>query len=76
MFSLCVKNVVLRFGDFRWDFEMPSIMEGSILIMAKAGSGVAMFSMGKLSNFRPSYGRRDLILNVIYRKNRIGYLFD
>lgn len=31
---------------FRWDFEMPSILEGSILIMAKAGSGVAMFSMG------------------------------
>ncbi|XP_042047739.1 auxin efflux carrier component 5-like isoform X2 [Salvia splendens] len=30
----------------RWDFEMPSIMEGSILIMGKAGSGVAMFSMG------------------------------
>lgn len=33
---------------------MPSIMEGSILIMAKAGSGVAMFSMGKWSSFRAS----------------------
>ncbi|CAN4080662.1 unnamed protein product [Withania somnifera] len=30
----------------RWHFEMPSIIEGSILIMSKAGSGVAMFSMG------------------------------
>ncbi|XP_060217484.1 auxin efflux carrier component 5-like [Lycium barbarum] len=30
----------------RWNFEMPSIIEGSILIMSKAGSGVAMFSMG------------------------------
>ncbi|KAK4379773.1 hypothetical protein RND71_001635 [Anisodus tanguticus] len=30
----------------RWKFEMPSIIEGSILIMSKAGSGVAMFSMG------------------------------
>lgn len=25
---------------------MPSIVEGSILIMARAGSGVAMFTMG------------------------------
>lgn len=30
----------------RWHFEMPSIIDGSILIMSKAGSGVAMFSMG------------------------------
>ncbi|XP_006345358.1 putative auxin efflux carrier component 8 [Solanum tuberosum] len=30
----------------RWHFRMPSIIEGSILIMSKAGSGVAMFSMG------------------------------
>ncbi|TMX00468.1 hypothetical protein EJD97_000781 [Solanum chilense] len=30
----------------RWHFEMPSIIEGSILIMSKAGSGVSMFSMG------------------------------
>lgn len=30
----------------RWNLEMPKIVEGSILIMAKAGSGVAMFSMG------------------------------
>ncbi|KAM3265472.1 auxin efflux carrier component 5-like [Capsicum annuum] len=31
----------------RWHCEMPSIIEGSILIMSKAGSGVAMFSMGQ-----------------------------
>ncbi|XP_072970292.1 auxin efflux carrier component 5-like [Typha angustifolia] len=30
----------------RWHFEMPSIMEGSVLIMSKAGTGMAMFSMG------------------------------
>ncbi|KAH7543445.1 hypothetical protein FEM48_Zijuj02G0185000 [Ziziphus jujuba var. spinosa] len=29
-----------------WHFQMPSIMEGSILIMSKAGTGTAMFSMG------------------------------
>ncbi|PIN07124.1 hypothetical protein CDL12_20314 [Handroanthus impetiginosus] len=30
----------------RWNLEIPSIVDGSIHIMAKAGSGVAMFSMG------------------------------
>ncbi|EXC29925.1 Putative auxin efflux carrier component 8 [Morus notabilis] len=30
----------------RWHLEMPSILEGSILIMSKAGTGTAMFSMG------------------------------
>ncbi|KAL8557844.1 hypothetical protein ACS0TY_005081 [Phlomoides rotata] len=30
----------------RWNFKMPSILEGSILIMAKAGSGVSMFTIG------------------------------
>ncbi|KAL3833843.1 hypothetical protein ACJIZ3_008579 [Penstemon smallii] len=30
----------------RWHFEMPSIVEGSILIMAQGGSGIAMFSIG------------------------------
>ncbi|KAF3452449.1 hypothetical protein FNV43_RR02882 [Rhamnella rubrinervis] len=29
----------------RWHFQMPSIMEGSILIMSNAGTGTAMFSM-------------------------------
>ena len=28
---------------------MPSILEGSILIMSKAGTGTAMFSMGKIN---------------------------
>ncbi|XP_073131272.1 auxin efflux carrier component 5-like [Henckelia pumila] len=30
----------------RWNLKMPGIVEGSILIMSKAGSGVAMFNMG------------------------------
>ncbi|XP_062084187.1 auxin efflux carrier component 5-like [Humulus lupulus] len=30
----------------RWHIEMPGIFEGSILIMSKAGTGTAMFSMG------------------------------
>ncbi|KAK1272049.1 putative auxin efflux carrier component 8 [Acorus gramineus] len=30
----------------RWHFEMPDIIEGSITIMSRAGTGMAMFSMG------------------------------
>ena len=30
---------------------MPDIMEGSILIMSKAGIGTAMFNMGKITSF-------------------------
>ncbi|KAA8533428.1 hypothetical protein F0562_031138 [Nyssa sinensis] len=32
--------------SLRWHFKMPSIMEESILIISKAGTGTAMFSMG------------------------------
>ncbi|OAY72070.1 putative auxin efflux carrier component 8, partial [Ananas comosus] len=30
----------------RWRIEMPSIIEGSVQIMSRAGAGMAMFSMG------------------------------
>ncbi|KAJ3688576.1 hypothetical protein LUZ61_017740 [Rhynchospora tenuis] len=30
----------------RWHIEMPTVVEGSILIISKAGAGTAMFSMG------------------------------
>ncbi|KAL4379177.1 hypothetical protein GQ457_02G027460 [Hibiscus cannabinus] len=42
----CVIGLVLAFVTNRWHFEMPSIIDGSILIMSKAGTGTAMFSMG------------------------------
>nr|GMD65351.1 auxin efflux carrier component 5-like [Ipomoea batatas] len=35
-----------EFRRTRWHLSMPSIVDDSILIMAKAGSGVAMFSTG------------------------------
>ncbi|XP_072970629.1 auxin efflux carrier component 5-like [Typha angustifolia] len=31
----------------RWHFEMPTIIEGSVSIMSKAGTAAAMFSMGQ-----------------------------
>ncbi|KAE8692573.1 putative auxin efflux carrier component 4 [Hibiscus syriacus] len=42
----CVIGLAWAFVSNRWHFEMPSIIDGSILIMSKAGTGTAMFSMG------------------------------
>ncbi|GER51209.1 auxin efflux carrier family protein [Striga asiatica] len=42
----CALGLVWSLLAKRWNFGMPDIVEGSVLIMAKAGSGVAMFSMG------------------------------
>lgn len=42
----CLVGVTWAFISNRWHFQMPSIMEDSILIMSKAGTGTAMFSMG------------------------------
>lgn len=33
--------------NFRFHFKMPNIVEGSVLVMSRAGTGTAMFSMGK-----------------------------
>ncbi|KHN40463.1 Putative auxin efflux carrier component 8 [Glycine soja] len=35
-----------RHNTRMWNLEMPSMLEGSIQIMSKAGTGTAMFSMG------------------------------
>ncbi|CAM8911507.1 hypothetical protein QQ045_032847 [Rhodiola kirilowii] len=42
----CIIGMSWAFIAARWHIEMPSIMEESILIMSKAGTGTAMFSMG------------------------------
>ncbi|KAL5834387.1 hypothetical protein ACOSQ4_013884 [Xanthoceras sorbifolium] len=42
----CIIGLVWAFVANRWHLEMPSIVEGSILIMSRAGTGTAMFSMG------------------------------
>ncbi|CAK9180623.1 unnamed protein product [Ilex paraguariensis] len=41
-----IVGITWAFLSNRWHFQMPSIMEGSILIMSRAGTGTAMFSMG------------------------------
>lgn len=42
----CVIGISWAFISNRWNLELPSMVEGSILIMSKAGTGTAMFSMG------------------------------
>ncbi|KAF5741553.1 putative auxin efflux carrier component 8 [Tripterygium wilfordii] len=42
----CIIGIVWAFIANRWHIETPSLMEGSVLIMSKAGTGTAMFSMG------------------------------
>ncbi|ONK56199.1 uncharacterized protein A4U43_C10F5150 [Asparagus officinalis] len=41
-----VLGVSWAFIANRWHFQMPVIMDNSVLIMAKSGTGMAMFSMG------------------------------
>ncbi|XP_072989773.1 auxin efflux carrier component 5-like isoform X2 [Typha latifolia] len=40
-----ILGITWAFIANRWRFEMPSIIEGSVLIMSRAGTGMAMFSM-------------------------------
>ncbi|XP_042506541.1 auxin efflux carrier component 5-like [Macadamia integrifolia] len=42
----CFIGMAWAFVASRWHLEMPAIIEGSILIMSRAGIGMAMFSMG------------------------------
>nr|GMD71889.1 auxin efflux carrier component 5-like [Ipomoea batatas]GME16143.1 auxin efflux carrier component 5-like [Ipomoea batatas] len=42
----CFLGLIWALIANRWHLSMPSIVDDSILIMAKAGSGVAMFSTG------------------------------
>lgn len=39
-------RIIIYLFICRWDFKMPGIVDKSILVLAKAGSGVAMFNMG------------------------------
>ncbi|XP_022852278.1 auxin efflux carrier component 5-like [Olea europaea var. sylvestris] len=42
----CSLGIIWALLANRWNLQMPSILEGSILIMSRAGGGVAMFTMG------------------------------
>ncbi|CAI9767416.1 unnamed protein product [Fraxinus pennsylvanica] len=42
----CFIGIIWALLANRWHLQMPSILEGSILIMSRAGGGVAMFNMG------------------------------
>ncbi|KAK1432510.1 hypothetical protein QVD17_09407 [Tagetes erecta] len=42
----CILGLFWALVAHRWSLKMPQILEGSIKIMSKAGSGVAMFCIG------------------------------
>ncbi|KAI8539433.1 hypothetical protein RHMOL_Rhmol09G0183000 [Rhododendron molle] len=42
----CFLGITWAFFSNRFHFKMPNIVEGSVLVMSRAGTGTAMFSMG------------------------------
>ncbi|XP_076933349.1 auxin efflux carrier component 5-like [Bidens hawaiensis] len=42
----CGLGLVWALMSNRWNLEMPSLMQGSVQIMSRAGAGIAMFCMG------------------------------
>ncbi|CAI9299085.1 unnamed protein product [Lactuca saligna] len=49
----CILGLAWALVSNRWDLKMPTIVEGSVLIMSRAGSGVAMFCMGLFMALQP-----------------------
>ncbi|KAI3761422.1 hypothetical protein L1987_51838 [Smallanthus sonchifolius] len=49
----CILGVAWALVSYRWDLKMPGIIQGSILIMSRAGSGVAMFCIGLFMALQP-----------------------
>ncbi|XP_071731173.1 auxin efflux carrier component 5-like [Rutidosis leptorrhynchoides] len=49
----CFIGLAWTLVSYRWDLKLPSIIEGSVLIMSRAGSGVAMFCMGLFMALQP-----------------------
>ncbi|KAI3725761.1 hypothetical protein L1987_65553 [Smallanthus sonchifolius] len=42
----CILGLFWALVAYRWNLKMPLILEGSIMIMSRAGSGVSMFCIG------------------------------
>nr|XP_043615823.1 auxin efflux carrier component 5-like [Erigeron canadensis] len=49
----CIFGLAWALVSNRWDLKMPSIVQGSVLIMSRAGSGVAMFCIGLFMALQP-----------------------
>nr|KYP36125.1 Auxin efflux carrier component 3 [Cajanus cajan] len=49
----CVLGLGWSLISFRWNIKMPSIVNGSILILSKTGTGMAMFSLGLFMALQP-----------------------
>ncbi|KAK7411622.1 hypothetical protein VNO78_03057 [Psophocarpus tetragonolobus] len=49
----CVLGLAWSLISFRWSIKMPSVVKGSILILSKTGTGMAMFSLGLFMALQP-----------------------
>ncbi|KAL2327355.1 hypothetical protein Fmac_020782 [Flemingia macrophylla] len=49
----CVLGLAWSLISFRWNIKMPSIVDGSIVILSKTGTGMAMFSLGLFMALQP-----------------------
>ncbi|TKY73073.1 Auxin efflux carrier component 2 [Spatholobus suberectus] len=56
--------------SFRWNIKMPSVVNGSILILSKTGMGMAMFSLGLFMALQPKIvacGKTWIAISMIAR---------
>ncbi|KAK9054584.1 hypothetical protein SSX86_025663 [Deinandra increscens subsp. villosa] len=49
----CIFGLAWALVANRWDLKLPSMIQGSVLIMSRAGSGVAMFCIGLFMALQP-----------------------
>ncbi|RZB91370.1 Auxin efflux carrier component 6 [Glycine soja] len=56
--------------SFRWNIKMPSIINGSILILSQTATGIAMFSMGLFMALQPKIiacGKTSAAMSIVAR---------
>ncbi|BAT79862.1 hypothetical protein VIGAN_02280300 [Vigna angularis var. angularis] len=49
----CALGFIWSLISFRWNIKIPLIVDGSILILSKTGTGMAMFSIGLYMALQP-----------------------
>lgn len=56
--------------SYRWNFDMPKILDGSVKILSDAGLGMAMFSLGLFMALQPrliACGKTNAIFGMVLR---------
>ncbi|KAL1802305.1 hypothetical protein ACET3Z_030952 [Daucus carota] len=66
----CIAGFIWALVASKWHFQMPSIIEGSITILSKAGIGTSMFCMGLFMALNEKIfacGAKATLLTMIFR---------